>query len=68
MSVLDLEIRSALVLMFNGSCFHFCRESVASMRLPCSLNVKGVCEKLKKVDGGNLKKDDAVKKMKFLSK
>ena len=38
------------------------------MRLPCSLNVKGVCEKLKKVDGGNLKKDDAVKKMKFLSK
>ena len=38
------------------------------MPLPCSLNVKDACEKLKKVEGGNLKKEDAVKKMKYLNK
>ena len=46
---------------------HF-RKSAVSMPLPCSLNVKDACEKLKKVEGGNLKKEDAVKKMKYLNK
>ena len=63
-----LSISSIAFEKLSRVLLFLCRKKDAFMHLPCSLNVRDACEKPKKVEKDKLKSDDAVKKMKYLSK